>query len=60
MDYLRARGDYGDGGREAPEPGIILLDLNMPKMDGREALAEIKGAQTHSSRSRSRSPAWSR
>ncbi len=42
MDYLRQRGDYGEGGREAPEPGIILLDLNMPKMDGREALAEIK------------------
>ncbi len=30
------------GGEEAPTPGIILLDLNMPKKDGREALAEIK------------------
>jgi CheY-like chemotaxis protein len=42
MDYLHRRGDYGNGEREAPEPGIILLDLNMPKKDGREALAEIK------------------
>ena len=41
MDYLRREGAYGNGA-EAPEPGIILLDLNMPKKDGREALAEIK------------------
>jgi CheY-like chemotaxis protein len=42
MDYLHRRGDYADGGNEAPTPGIILLDLNMPRKDGREALAEIK------------------
>ena len=42
MDYLHRRGDYANGERKAPEPGIILLDLNMPKKDGREALAEIK------------------
>jgi CheY-like chemotaxis protein len=42
MDYLHRRGEYANGGREAPRPGIILLDLNMPKKDGREALAEIK------------------
>lgn len=42
MDYLHRRGEYADGGREAPKPGIILLDLNMPRKDGREALAEIK------------------
>ena len=42
MDYLRGTGAYGDGGLEAPKPGLILLDLNMPKKDGREALAEIK------------------
>jgi CheY-like chemotaxis protein len=42
MDYLHQRGEYGEGGRAAPRPGIILLDLNMPRMDGREALAEIK------------------
>jgi CheY-like chemotaxis protein len=42
MQYLRGRGPYADGGIPAPRPGLILLDLNMPKMDGREALAEIK------------------
>jgi two-component system response regulator len=41
MDYLRRRGKYADP-TSAPRPGIILLDLNMPKKDGREALAEIK------------------
>jgi CheY-like chemotaxis protein len=38
MDYLHRRNGYGD----APRPGLILLDLNMPRKDGREALAEIK------------------
>src|SRR3954451_11381426 len=42
MNYLRGEGIYRDGGVEAPWPGLILLDLNMPKMDGREALAAIK------------------
>ena len=42
MDYLHHQGVYADGRREAPRPGIILLDLNMPKKDGREALGEIK------------------
>jgi CheY-like chemotaxis protein len=42
MDYLHGRGEYADGGTDAPRPGVILLDLNMPKKDGREALAEIK------------------
>ena len=42
MDYLRRTGAYADGGIDAPKPGIVLLDLNMPKKDGREALAEIK------------------
>jgi two-component system, response regulator len=41
VDYLRRVGRYADPD-EAPRPGIILLDLNMPKKDGREALAEIK------------------
>lgn len=42
LDYLRLEGVYVEGGESAPTPGIILLDLNMPKKDGREALAEIK------------------
>jgi CheY-like chemotaxis protein len=41
MDYLLRRGQYTDPA-DSPRPGIILLDLNMPKKDGREALAEIK------------------
>ena len=41
VDYLKRRGQYSDPS-DAPRPGIILLDLNMPKKDGREALAEIK------------------
>jgi CheY-like chemotaxis protein len=46
MDYLRGHGSYGANGAAAPRPGIILLDLNMPKKDGREALAEIKADET--------------
>ena len=41
MDYLKHRGKYAYG-VDAPRPGLILLDLNMPKKDGREALKEIK------------------
>ncbi len=41
LDYLFHRGAYTDA-EKAPRPGIILLDLNMPKKDGREALKEIK------------------
>jgi len=40
-DYLFRRGAYTDPA-QAPVPGLILLDLNMPKKDGREVLAEIK------------------
>ncbi|UCD35536.1 MAG: response regulator [Nitrospiraceae bacterium] len=43
MDYLHHRGRYIDRER-FPLPGLILLDLNMPKKDGRQALKEIKGA----------------
>jgi CheY-like chemotaxis protein len=42
MDYLRRQGIYADHSVDAPRPVMILLDLNMPKKDGREALAEIK------------------
>src|SRR6476469_131648 len=38
LAYLRKEGEYAG----AETPGLILLDLNMPKMDGREALREIK------------------
>jgi CheY-like chemotaxis protein len=41
MDYLQRRGKYAPP-VDAPRPGLILLDLNMPKKDGREALREIK------------------
>lgn len=41
MDYLFHRGKYSNK-EEFPTPGLILLDLNMPKKDGREALREIK------------------
>ncbi len=41
IDYLKKRGKYAKAG-SAPRPGIVLLDLNMPKKDGREALKEIK------------------
>jgi two-component system response regulator len=41
LDYLYRRGKFTDP-ETSPRPGLILLDLNMPKKDGREALAEIK------------------
>ncbi len=41
MEYLRRQGNFSDPST-SPKPGLILLDLNMPLMDGREALKEIK------------------
>ena len=41
MDYLRRRGQYTHLANQ-PLPGMVLLDLNMPRKDGREALQEIK------------------
>ncbi len=38
MAFLRREGQYAD----APRPDVVLLDLNLPKKDGREVLAEIK------------------
>lgn len=43
LAYLRREGRYADDALY-PLPGLVLLDLNMPRMDGREALAEIKGS----------------
>ena len=39
MGFLRREGEFAD----APRPDIVLLDLNMPKMDGRAVLAQLKG-----------------
>lgn len=41
LDYLRQREEYADPAT-SPRPDIILLDLNMPRLDGREALEQIK------------------
>jgi two-component system response regulator len=41
LDYLYRRNEFADPAT-SPRPSIILLDLNMPKKDGREALAEIR------------------
>ncbi len=42
LDYLNMKGKYSSA--ETTRPGLILLDLNMPKMDGREALRLIKAS----------------
>lgn len=41
LDYLKRRGKYAPPA-DAPRPGVVLLDLNLPGTDGREVLAEIK------------------
>jgi CheY-like chemotaxis protein len=38
MAFLRREGDYSDH----PRPGLVLLDLNLPRKDGREVLEEVK------------------
>jgi CheY-like chemotaxis protein len=40
MEFLRKEGEFGD----APTPDIILLDLNLPRKDGRQVLAELKAS----------------
>ena len=42
MEFLRHTGRYADAGQDAPKPGLILLDLNLPRLDGREVLKLIK------------------
>jgi len=39
LDFLYRRGEY----KESPRPDLVLLDLNLPKKDGREVLEDIKG-----------------
>ena len=39
IEFLRREGQYA----EAPRPDLILLDLNLPRRDGRQVLAEVKG-----------------
>jgi chemotaxis family two-component system response regulator Rcp1 len=39
IEFLRNQGRYAD----APRPDIVLLDLNLPRLDGRDVLADIKG-----------------
>jgi CheY-like chemotaxis protein len=41
MDYLEQKGNFADPAT-APRPGLVLLDLNMPRKDGREVLREMK------------------
>ncbi len=44
LDYLHARGAYAS--REHGNPAVVLLDLKLPKVDGLEVLAEIRGSAT--------------
>jgi CheY-like chemotaxis protein len=41
LDYVRRRGKYSDP-ELSPTPGLVLVDLNMPRMDGRTAIAAMK------------------
>lgn len=43
MNFLRNEGKF----RDVPKPDLIILDLNLPKKDGREVLAEIKASEDY-------------
>lgn len=48
LDYLERRGTYSDPA-SSPRPGILLLDLNMPRMDGLETLQQIRSSERFAS-----------
>ena len=48
LDYIYRRGKYGNG-TSAPRPGLILLDVKLPKVDGFEVLKQLKSDPEHSS-----------
>jgi len=41
LDYLRGKGRF-DAGGSAPSPALVIVDLNMPRVNGREAIVEIR------------------
>ena len=48
LDFIYHRGKYGNGS-DAPRPGLILLDVKLPKVDGFEVLVQLKNDPEHSS-----------
>ena len=48
LDYMYRRGQYGNG-KKPPRPGLILLDVKLPKVDGFEVLKQLKNDPEYSS-----------